>query len=225
MYQDHRCTGCGEVKLRSEFFKRRDRPSGIQSRCKQCQTVLVRTWEKNNRGRVIERQRLSRAADPERFHEYNVNWVRNNPERKRELEVKSYAKHRSTEEGRQRDRERTRIWKRNNPERQKALEKRWRDNNPGKLAETSRKACKKYRERHPEAIRELETHRKRAKQSSPSWGDKEKMRIVYKKAREWNMEVDHIIPLRHDLVCGLHVWHNLQLLDRNLNRTKHNILR
>ncbi len=37
-----------------------------------------------------------------------------------------------------------------------------------------------------------------------------------------NMEVDHVIPLRGKLISGLHVWDNLQLLDRLLNTKKGN---
>lgn len=36
------------------------------------------------------------------------------------------------------------------------------------------------------------------------------------------MEVDHIIPLNNELVCGLHVWENLQLLSVGQNRAKGN---
>jgi hypothetical protein len=37
-------------------------------------------------------------------------------------------------------------------------------------------------------------------------------------------EVDHIIPLRHPLVCGLHVEHNLRVIPMAQNRRKGNKL-
>lgn len=35
-------------------------------------------------------------------------------------------------------------------------------------------------------------------------------------------EVDHVVPIKHDEVCGLHVLSNLQLLTRRQNRSKGN---
>ena len=34
--------------------------------------------------------------------------------------------------------------------------------------------------------------------------------------------VDHIIPIQHELVCGLHVEHNLQIIPLIDNIRKHN---
>lgn len=39
-----------------------------------------------------------------------------------------------------------------------------------------------------------------------------------------NFNVDHMIPLRNKLVCGLHVWNNLQLIPEDLNLGKGNKL-
>ena len=56
----------------------------------------------------------------------------------------------------------------------------------------------------------------------PLWHEKENVLIVYEKARELGMEVDHIVPVTSDFVSGLHCWHNLQLLKRTENRSKSN---
>lgn len=37
---------------------------------------------------------------------------------------------------------------------------------------------------------------------------------------EWH--VDHIIPLKNELVCGLHIWSNLRVIPKQLNLKKGN---
>lgn len=56
----------------------------------------------------------------------------------------------------------------------------------------------------------------------PAWADRSKISEIYEKARLTGMHVDHIIPLKHDLVCGLHCEFNLQLMDPLENIKKSN---
>lgn len=56
----------------------------------------------------------------------------------------------------------------------------------------------------------------------PAWADKQDIEDVYKEARYMGMVVDRIVPLRSKLVCGLHVWDNLQILSREYNNQKGN---
>ena len=58
--------------------------------------------------------------------------------------------------------------------------------------------------------------------ASPPWVDRIAIRSIYEMAKITGMEVDHIIPLRHSLVCGLHVPWNLQLLTKTENCRKRN---
>jgi len=63
----------------------------------------------------------------------------------------------------------------------------------------------------------------RINKATPNWeGDDEMIKLVYMKAQQWGFAVDHIIPVGHKLVCGLHTWHNLQLLSTSENSKKHN---
>lgn len=58
-------------------------------------------------------------------------------------------------------------------------------------------------------------------QACPSWVDKQQLKAIYKNCPP-NHHVDHIIPLKHDLVCGLHVPANLQYLTGFENDSKGN---
>lgn len=86
-----------------------------------------------------------------------------------------------------------------------------------------RESTEKYRLAHKEFYREYSSLRGRhLQQAKPSWADTTRIKEIYKLASEQGLEVDHIIPLKHDLVCGLHVPANLQLLTRSENARKSN---
>jgi hypothetical protein len=80
---------------------------------------------------------------------------------------------------------------------------------------------------------EAQTHwaavrRARKRQAMPAWADKERIKKVYKRARQLSQasgepyHVDHILPLCSDIVCGLHVHENLQVIPARENIIKSN---
>ena len=73
--------------------------------------------------------------------------------------------------------------------------------------------------------------RKRAdiiKCCSPKWRDRQKIRDIYAEARRKTEEtgrvyhVDHIFPVLHRLMCGLHVHYNLRVISARRNWEKNN---
>lgn len=75
--------------------------------------------------------------------------------------------------------------------------------------------------------RALKNSRKRIRKANMSqayagWADRDAFTTIYAEARSQGMHVDHIVPLKHPLVCGLHVEHNLQLLTPKDNMEKSN---
>lgn len=59
--------------------------------------------------------------------------------------------------------------------------------------------------------------------ATPDWANFEEIQEAYKECRELrdrghDYEVDHIVPLNHPYVCGLHVGHNLRVIPATENR-------
>lgn len=86
---------------------------------------------------------------------------------------------------------------------------------------------------HRKAAHAEETRRRRMhlKQATPSWitqEDKQLIKDIYTLSAVYNLHsglkwhVDHILPLRGELVCGLHVPDNLQIILATENIKKHN---
>ena len=87
--------------------------------------------------------------------------------------------------------------------------------------------ARKYRAANPErgrATRNAYAAWRRAakRKATPAWVDHRELEAIYKEASASGLTVDHIIPLKHEKVCGLHVPWNLQLLTASENCRKHN---
>lgn len=81
---------------------------------------------------------------------------------------------------------------------------------------------KEWRENNPQAVnRSSARYRARKLQAIPSWADLEKIDLIYRNCPE-GYHVDHVIPLKGELVCGLHVENNLQYLLASENLSKKN---
>ena len=72
--------------------------------------------------------------------------------------------------------------------------------------------------------------KKRVKRANPSWSTPDTLRKIYQVREQLaeelkvEMQVDHIIPLIHDEVCGLHVPANLQITSAAFNAAKRNVI-
>ena len=116
-----------------------------------------------------------------------------------------------------------RKWRLNNLDELKVKRKLWVDKNPdyAKLYSKNNRAAFNFNG---------SVRRSLKKNATPEWFEKDKIKLLYKKAK-WlerltglKYHVDHIIPLNHPEVCGLHVWANLQILEKSENLKKSNIL-
>lgn len=70
--------------------------------------------------------------------------------------------------------------------------------------------------------------RKACKRATPFWADMDAIKAVYIEAQRISEEtgishdVDHIIPLQNNMVCGLHYEVNLQIIPSIQNKKKSN---
>lgn len=106
--------------------------------------------------------------------------------------------------------------------REKVLEacKRYRQEN----LERKRSTDKAYQQKNLYRFNERNAARRAArKEATPSWVDRNEIIKIYEKARELGMHVDHIVPLRSKIVCGLHCEANLQIIPAETNLKKSNL--
>lgn len=88
--------------------------------------------------------------------------------------------------------------------------------------EQHNKSSEKYRKNNKEKVSCWSRTRQAKKlKATPKWINLKDLELVYKNKPE-GAEVDHIIPLQNENVCGLHVPWNLQYLAPEENYSKNN---
>ena len=114
-------------------------------------------------------------------------------------------------------------WAEKNKEKKSATNKLHYQNNTEQYRENNKKWKQENKNRYN--FLQSKIMRKRQaihKNATPSWFEQEKISVLYQKAKDFEMQVDHIVPLNSPLVCGFHCWHNLQLLKASENSSKGN---
>jgi hypothetical protein len=134
----------------------------------------------------------------------------------------------------------SRAWYAANKERAKATRKAWRQRNADRDAasvaayqEANRDRLKAaailWAKRNADLLAaKAARHRATKLRATPRWANQESIAQMYNAARALSLlqnvdyHVDHIVPLRSKLVCGLHCEANLQILKGRENQTKSN---
>ena len=89
----------------------------------------------------------------------------------------------------------------------------------------------KWTKNNPEKRREISGTRRAIKHNAtPPWANRDAITKIYARAHRMQRltgvqySVDHIYPLKHPLLCGLHVQWNLHVMTRTKNSSKQNIV-
>ncbi len=195
------CTKCQESKPLTEFFRDARLSDGLQCRCKPCMRAATNDWAKRNPEKCKERQ-ARRVRTPGASTEYVRKWRAANPEKAKALNAPS-------------------------DKRREIDRKRYRKSQARSDAVKSR--LKELNKRRPEIKRAIVARRRSMQRNAvPAWADLSAIKRFYLQARRLELEtggvyhVDHIVPLQSDVVCGLHVEANLQILLRAKNIAKGN---
>ena len=210
------CKGCNLEKDISCFNKHSATGDGYRNKCKECRRKEHIEYREKNR---------------DKMREYERNRSRNRIRTPEGLTLKK-----------QREKERLK----NNPElaeryreKSRLRSKRWQEKNRGKprkrgnySRKSNSRASYNWRQNNKDRARFLDARRRAAKlNATPKWLSKDQLDEIYDfyiiaKMFQYytgiEYHVDHIVPLRGKLVCGLHVPWNLQILEAKENISKNN---
>jgi hypothetical protein len=208
------CYKCKTEKPCAEFSRDTSRCDGLQPRCKTCYSIYKksrRKWPDRvplTADEKIESKRRSgkkfRDANKEVGNERSRKWMRENKET-----FVPYQKQWRADNADQCRQVRS-IWRQVNREHISQQDRQYRRDNSGRVsANTRARQCRKIR-------------------ATPFWAELDAIREVYElsaaltRVSGIRYHVDHIVPLKSHLVCGLHCLANLQILPAAENIRKRN---
>lgn len=132
------------------------------------------------------------------------------------------------------------AWRKTHPHKVAAYQKKWNTNNSEKMVvstkkwkaanlEKNRATTYAWNKAHPEKANARNSrHRATKLNATPAWANDFFIKGIYALAQRrtkmlgFKWRVDHIVPLRSKLVCGLHVENNLQVIPATQNISKSN---
>lgn len=165
-------------------------------------------------------------------------WRRNNPEKTREIKRRSYYKNKDKHSGESAIHMRT--WRKKNIERDRKNRREWHHKNKAKCALWSKMRYLRNPEKHKLAYRKwvdenrAYVYAKNAERRAglgramPRWVDRKAIEKFYDEAKRLTLKtgiihhVDHIYPLTHPWLQGLHVPWNLRVIQASKNTSKNN---
>lgn len=237
------CSTCQTEKPLADFVRRKDCVDGYTRQCRACANVIKRASKARRALLPRSEQQLEAARAQKRaaYHR-NKDVVRQRrvaayqatPEAvRKQRRAETYQKNRLAEQAAMRKyreanadalslarkayyqrnaelrRAQSRAWYADNKPRGREARQLWAAANPGLVA--AYKALRKHKVRR----------------ATPVWSDLDAVAVVYELAAQRRLNgddvhVDHIVPIISEIVCGLHVPHNLQVIPAADNMRKGN---
>lgn len=228
------CSKCKIFKPLYEFGKASKEKSGLKSACKECLNKCYREYVAKNPDRRRETTRQYHRKNAEKINAYSRKWYADNAEKAkltrlkwREENSEKYKAdvHAYQQKNKEYLKERSKIWCINNRDKVNATASRHRERHPDRV----RLQGAIWRQKNRDKVNASKSRRiARQKQAMPKWANQFFINEIYQLAQlrsemsgfEWH--VDHIVPIRSDLVCGLHCEHNLQVIPGIENQRKSN---
>jgi hypothetical protein len=223
-----RCGHCGIEQPESAFFLDKRRKDGLYTNCKSCHTQYTNAWKARNRERVnaIARKSQSRPGSKARARQWAKHKYQTDPLYRQDKIVRAVSHYYANLADRRAYHARRRAEQQDKIRQTLA---RWYTAN----AESVKARVRDYGAKNQERLRPYHAARQRKRyalkmQAIPRWADIKTIKQFYKLAADLSAttgvahHVDHIVPLKSRVVCGLHVEANLRVIPGLENQSKGN---
>lgn len=211
------CKFCKEEK-NIEDFHFKSKAKGIRKhQCKSCCKLYRHEYYIKNKEKIYEQTESYRKANPQIYNENTARWRVENCE-----SIKNYTK---TYNERNKEILKIKDKKRKSTPEHKKWYKKWKSSYFSIPENRERRKLKHgiWSKRNKDKICYYSSKRRSdLKNATPTWADLDIIFSFYQEAQYHGLQVDHIIPISHPLVCGLHCEFNLQLLTKTQNISKNN---
>lgn len=196
------CSKCEEIKDACKFNKNNNHSTKHNSSCKECDSLVRKDQYLKNRENIKKRVNKYRLANIEKIKQKKSQY-------NKVVRTQSW-------------------WKAKHSDKRKKQCKAWRNKNN----EHVKKYNKKYKEENKELCLRITKRRISSKRTQclnlpiELKDDMAEFSLIVRALNKIHgkraYHVDHIIPLKHKDVCGLHVPQNLQILTAEENSSKNN---
>lgn len=216
------CNSCNVYKHKADYYKDKTKYSGLSHWCKSCTRIKMQEkYHRDSNTRFNCLKRSKQWGQSQKGREYNTAWHRSDKGKRRRQQYYKDNKEQINHYNRQ--------YYQQHVEYICSTVQQYIARYPEWKVSYDKEYGKYWRRKNPDKLRLIASRRKATMlQAIPKWADENKIKEIYKECcRLTNQdnisyEVDHIVPLQSDKVCGLHCEANLRIITSSENRKKKN---